>query len=51
MKVLLLSLHHPELVRGGAQQVAYELFEGLKEVSWRGAGIAGGDRPYIPGFV
>ncbi len=32
MKVLLLSLHHPELVRGGAQQVAYELFEGLKEV-------------------
>ena len=31
MKVLLLSLFHPELVRGGAQQVAYELFEGLKE--------------------
>ena len=31
-KVLLISLFHPELVRGGAQQVAYELFEGLKEV-------------------
>jgi glycosyltransferase involved in cell wall biosynthesis len=31
MKVLLLSLFHPELVRGGAQQVAYELFEGLRE--------------------
>jgi glycosyltransferase involved in cell wall biosynthesis len=31
MKVLLISLHHPELVRGGAQQVAYELFEGLKD--------------------
>jgi len=30
MKVLLVSLFHPELVRGGAQQVAYELFEGLK---------------------
>jgi glycosyltransferase involved in cell wall biosynthesis len=30
MKVLLLSLYHPELVRGGAQQIAYELFEGLK---------------------
>ena len=31
MKVLLVSLFHPELVRGGAQQVCYELFEGLKE--------------------
>lgn len=30
MKVLLLSLFHPELVRGGAQQICYELFEGLK---------------------
>ncbi len=29
MKVLLLSIFHPELVRGGAQQVAYELFQGL----------------------
>ncbi len=32
MKVLLVSLFHPELVRGGAQQVCYELFEGLKEL-------------------
>jgi glycosyltransferase involved in cell wall biosynthesis len=32
MKVLLISLFHPELVRGGAQQVCYELFEGLKEI-------------------
>ena len=31
MKVLLISLFHPELVRGGAQQVCYELFQGLKE--------------------
>ncbi|MDQ2802529.1 MAG: hypothetical protein M3Y41_07535, partial [Pseudomonadota bacterium] len=31
LKVLLVSLFHPELVRGGAQQVCYELFEGLKE--------------------
>ena len=30
MKVLLNSLFHPELVRGGAQQICYELFEGLK---------------------
>ena len=31
MKVLLVSLYHPELVRGGAQTVAYELFQGLRE--------------------
>lgn len=31
MRVLLVGLYHPELVRGGAQQVTYELFEGLKE--------------------
>ncbi len=30
-RILLVSVHHPELVRGGAQQVCYELFEGLKE--------------------
>lgn len=30
MKVLILSLYHPELVRGGAQQVSYELFKSLK---------------------
>jgi glycosyltransferase involved in cell wall biosynthesis len=29
-KVLIVSLHHPELMRGGAQQVAYELFRGLQ---------------------
>lgn len=28
--VLLVSLFHPELVRGGAQQVCHELFEGLR---------------------
>lgn len=32
LKVLLVSLFHPELVRGGAQQVCYELFQGLKEM-------------------
>jgi glycosyltransferase involved in cell wall biosynthesis len=32
MKVLLLSIFHPELVRGGAQQICYELFEGLKAI-------------------
>lgn len=30
-KVLLISLHHPELVRGGAQQVCYELFQELRQ--------------------
>jgi glycosyltransferase involved in cell wall biosynthesis len=30
LRVLLVSLFHPELVRGGAQQVAYELFEELR---------------------
>ncbi len=30
MKILEISLFHPELVRGGAQQAAYELFLGLK---------------------
>jgi glycosyltransferase involved in cell wall biosynthesis len=29
MKILLVSLYHPELVRGGAQQVCYELFKEL----------------------
>ena len=29
-RVLLISLFHPELVRGGAQQVAFELFQGLQ---------------------
>jgi glycosyltransferase involved in cell wall biosynthesis len=30
-KVLLVSLHHPELMRGGAQQICYELFQGLQK--------------------
>lgn len=32
MKVLLVSVNHPELVRGGAQQICHDLFEGLKTV-------------------
>ncbi len=32
MKVLLISVFHPELVRGGAQQICYELFQGLKQM-------------------
>lgn len=31
LRVLLISLFHPELVRGGAQQVCYELFQELRE--------------------
>lgn len=30
LKVLLVSIFHPEIVRGGAQQIAYELFDGLR---------------------
>jgi glycosyltransferase involved in cell wall biosynthesis len=30
LKILVISLFHPELVRGGAQQIAYELFQGLQ---------------------
>lgn len=30
-RILLVSLFHPELIRGGAQQVTYELFEGLRD--------------------
>ena len=30
-RVLLISLFHPELVRGGAQQVCYELFQALRK--------------------
>jgi glycosyltransferase involved in cell wall biosynthesis len=29
VKILIISIFHPELVRGGAQQIAYELFLGL----------------------
>ena len=39
MRALLISLFHPEIVRGGAQQVAYELFDGLKR--------APGVEPYL----
>jgi glycosyltransferase involved in cell wall biosynthesis len=31
LKVLLISLYHPEIIRGGAQQVCYELFQELRE--------------------
>lgn len=31
MKILLVSMYHPDLVRGGAQQVAYELFQAMQE--------------------
>ncbi|MDE8346532.1 MAG: glycosyltransferase, partial [Acidocella sp.] len=36
MRVLLISQYHPEIVRGGAQTMAYELFHGLRA----NAGIA-----------
>jgi hypothetical protein len=30
LKVLLVSVHHPALVRGGARQVCQELFQELR---------------------
>jgi glycosyltransferase involved in cell wall biosynthesis len=32
VKVLLVSPFHPELMKGGSQQICYELFEGLQEL-------------------
>lgn len=32
MKILLVSPFHPELMKGGSQQICYELFEGLKDL-------------------
>jgi len=32
VKVLLVSPFHPELMKGGSQQICYELFEGLKDL-------------------
>jgi glycosyltransferase involved in cell wall biosynthesis len=32
VKVLLVSPFHPELTKGGSQQICYELFEGLKDL-------------------
>lgn len=31
MKILIVSVFHPELIPGGAQQIAYEVFAGLRE--------------------
>jgi len=33
-RVLLISHHHPALVRGGGQQVCYELFEALQQTTY-----------------
>ena len=35
MRILEISVCHPELVRGGAQQAAYELFRGLRDAGHR----------------
>lgn len=32
MKILIVAMYHPDLVRGGSQQMAHELFQGLKTV-------------------
>jgi len=35
VRILEISVCHPELVRGGAQQAAYELFDGLRDAGHR----------------
>ena len=46
-KVLIISLHHPELMRGGAQRIAYELFQGLQnEPGIEPVFLASTDRAY-----
>lgn len=44
MKVLEISLFHPELVRGGAQQAGYELFRGLRNAGIDATLLASADR-------
>lgn len=44
MRVLEISLFHPELVRGGAQQAAYELFRGLRHAGIDATLLASADR-------
>ncbi|HUC16591.1 MAG TPA: glycosyltransferase [Acetobacteraceae bacterium] len=43
MKILEISLFHPELIRGGAQQAAYELFLGLLQAGCDVALLASAD--------
>ncbi len=39
-RILVVSVFHPELVRGGAQQAAYELFLGLREAGLKASFLA-----------
>ncbi|HTU55441.1 MAG TPA: glycosyltransferase [Acetobacteraceae bacterium] len=43
MKILEISLFHPELVRGGAQQAAYELFLGMRRAGLDATLLASAD--------
>ncbi len=33
-RILLVSLYHPELLRGGSQQICYEMFRALQKTDW-----------------
>jgi glycosyltransferase involved in cell wall biosynthesis len=48
MKVLLIGLYHPELVRGGAQQICHDLFEGLKATEGVTATLLAAVDPTMP---
>ena len=43
MKILEISLFHPELIRGGAQQAAYELFLGMRRAGLDATLLASAD--------
>ncbi len=48
MKVLIISLYHPELVRGGSQMMAQELFVGLREAGVEATWLASVDPQTSP---
>jgi len=47
-KILLVSVYHPDIVRGGAQQACYELFAELRGTDWQPLLLASTDRNVSP---
>jgi len=49
-KVLLISFQHPDLVRGGQQQICYELFAALKKTQLKPIFLASMQKDILPGL-
>ena len=49
-KVLLISYHHPDLIRGGQQQICYELFAALKKTPLKPILLASMQKDILPGL-